>query len=287
MNRKVVLLTLLVVLCAVTPGLRAQDRPLQTPDAETVPAGTLRAQGGFDFLQSVDYPLSGLSGDQTAVGVLDLRLGVGSRVEVQLQGTLENFLQIHSEVAAPVTPVLTGNNSTHDIGDFGLWTKIHVRDEHRAPAFAFRFGFLMPNSDQSRGIGNNTTNVYASGIAEKHFGRMKVFGNAGIGILQAPNAQYSQNDVLLYGGAFEYRLSRRLQVVGEVSGHYSGRALRPALYGTENRGQGRMGIVISAGGFRWDAAAIAGVYPNDPSTGFTFGVSRDLHLFGRRPGPRD
>lgn len=281
MKRYGILLGLLALsIFAATPA-RAQDRPLRTPDADTVAQGTLRMAGGFDFLQSVDYPLSGLSGDLTSVGVLDFRLGVSRRVEVQLDGTVQNFLQVRNQVPAPVTPTLTGNNSTNDVGDFSLWTKIRLLDEHRAPAVAFRFGFLMPNTNQQRGIGNNATNVYASVIFQKHFGRLKAFSNTGIGILQAPNSQYSQNDELIYGGALEYMLTRRVSLVGEVSGQYSSRTLMPALYGTESRGQGRMGLVISAGGFRWDVAAVAGVYPNDPSTGITFGVSRDLHIFGR------
>jgi hypothetical protein len=281
MKRQAIWLGVLAAVCFSAPQLRAQERPLRTPDAETVATGSLRAQVGFDFLQSLDYPLSGLSGDQTSVAAIDLRLGVARRVEVQLQGTVRNYLQVHNQVTAPVVPQLTGHNSTSDVGDFSLWTKIRLLGEHRAPALAFRFGFQMPNTDQTRGIGNNATNVYASLIAEKHFGRLKAFGNAGIGILQAPNAQYTQNDVLLFGGALSYPLTRRVALVGEVSGHYSSRTLTPALYGTESRAQGRMGLVISAAGFRWDVAAIAGVFANDPSTGFTFGVSHDLHLFGR------
>lgn len=267
--------------------LRAQDRPLRTPDADIVAPGTLRVEGGFDFVQSIEYPLSGLSGDQTSVGVLDLRLGVARRVEVQLDGTLQNYLQVHNQVPAPVTPTLTGNRSTNDIGDFSLWTKLRIRDEHRAPAVAFRFGFLMPNTNQARGLGNNATNVYASVILQKHFGRLKAFTNTGIGILQAPNSKFSQNDELIYGGALVYALNRRVSLVGGVSGQYSSRTLTPALYGTESRGEGRMGLVFSAGGFRWDVAAIAGVYPNDPSTGVTFGVSRNIRIFGRHKHSSD
>ncbi len=280
MKRIVILLFLFVAASLAALPVRAQNRPLQTPDANIVPTGVLRVQGGFDFLQSVDYPLSGLSGDQTSYGVLNMRMGLGSRVEVQLQGTVQNFLQVNSQVPAPVTPTLTGTNATHDVGDFSLWTKVLLRHEHRAPAVAFRFGFLMPNSNQARGLGNNATNVYASLILQKHIGRLQAFGDAGIGILQSPNAKFSQNDELLYGGALAYPLTKRIRVVGEVAGRYSSRKLTPALYGTESRAEGRMGLVISGGGFQWDVAAIAGVYPNDPSTGFTFGVSRDLRLFG-------
>ncbi|HVB35266.1 MAG TPA: hypothetical protein VNJ52_12970 [Patescibacteria group bacterium] len=281
MKRFVVLWGLMIAVSLAGLPVRAQDRPLQTPDASIVPVGVLRVQGGFDFLQNVDYPLSGFSGDLTSAGVLNFRLGVGRRVEVQMQGTIQNFLQVNSQVPAPVTPVLTSGNSTNDVGDFSLWTKLLLLREHRMPAVAFRFGFLMPNTNQARGIGNNATNVYASLILQKHVGRLKVFGDAGIGILQSPNAKFSQNDELLYGGAVVYPFAKRVRIVGEVSGRYSSRTLTPALYGTESRAEGRMGLVISGGGFEWDAAAIAGVYPNDPSTGFTFGVSRDLRLFGR------
>lgn len=282
MKRSLALLGFCLAACLAAVPARAQNLPLRTPDANIVPKGVLRVQGGFDFLQSVDYPLSGLSGDMTSVGALNFRLGVGQRVEVQLQGTVQNFLQVNNQVPAPVTPHLTGANSTNDVGDFSLWTKLLLLREHRAPAVAFRFGFLMPNTNQARGIGNNATNVYASLILQKHIGRLKAFGDAGIGILQAPNAKFSQNDELLYGGALVYPLTNRLSVVGEVAGRYSSRTITPALYGTESRAQGRMGLVISGGGFQWDVAAIAGVYPNDPSTGFTFGVSRDLRLFGGR-----
>jgi hypothetical protein len=281
MKRLVAVLGLCVAFCLAVPRLRAQSLPLRTPDANIVPTGVLRAQGGFDFLQNIDYPLSGLSGDLTSMGVLNMRLGVGQRTEVQLQGTVQNFLQVHGRVPAPVTPVLTGANSTNDVGDFSLWTKLLLLREHRAPAVAFRFGFLMPNTNQARGIGNNATNVYASVILQKHIGRLKAFGDTGIGILQSPNAKFSQNDELLYGGALSYPLNRRAHVVAEVAGRYSSRALTPALYGTESRAEGRMGLVVSGGGFQWDMAAILGVYPNDPSTGFTFGVSRDLRIFGR------
>ena len=78
-------------------GARAQDRPLRTVDAETVPAGTLRTEIGFDFLQDVGFPLSGLRGDETSVGVVDLRMGVGKIVEIEVEGAIQNFLDVKSQ----------------------------------------------------------------------------------------------------------------------------------------------------------------------------------------------
>ena len=273
-------LCLVCFLCVFLSDLNAQNRPLRTADAEVVPPGTLRAQVGFDFLQDQSFPLSGLSGDLTSVGVVDLRMGVGKMVEVELQGAVQNFLDIKKQGASFVPLSLTGPNSTHDVGDFSLSTKIRIFPESgRRPSLAMRFGFTMPNSNQARGIGTNTTDVFALFILQKHFGKLDLFGNLGVAILQSPNALFSQNDVLLYGGAFAYPVYRRLNVVGEVAGRHSTRSINASLVGTESRSQARLGFQIVAGGFQWDVAGIAGLTKVDAHSGFTFGVSKDVHLF--------
>ncbi len=263
------------------PGVPAQDRPLRTVDAETVPPGTLRAEIGFDFLQDVDFPLSGLSGDLTSVGVINFRMGVGKIAEVQVEGAIQNFLDIKSRGASFVPALqLTGTNSTRDSGDFSLSAKIRLLPEGgRRPGLAVKFGFLMPNSNQARGIGTNTTNVFALLALQRHIRSVKFFGDLGLEILQSPNALFSQNDVLLYGGAFSAPLHRRVNLVGEVAGRYSSRKINAALTGTESQSQTRLGLQILAGGFTWDLAGIAGLHAHDPKSGFTFGVSKDIKLF--------
>jgi hypothetical protein len=270
----------IVALFAVSAPARAQDRPLQTADAEVVAPGSIRAQVGFDFLQDANFPLSGLNGDLTNIGVVNIRMGVGRIVEVQIQGMIQEFLSIKSQGASFVALNLPSANSTHDIGDFSMWTKIRLMEEgERRPAFAIRFGYGMPNSNQTRGIGPNATNISGEAIVEKHFGRLAVFGDLGLGILTSPNALYSQNDEILYGAAFRYPINRRFTLVGEVAGRMSLRTITPALVGTESHGQGRLGLQILAGGLVWDFAGIAGLNKNDPRAGFTFGISRDFQLF--------
>jgi hypothetical protein len=260
--------------------LGAQQRPLHTVEAEVVPPGTLRAEVGFDFLQDVTYPLSGLSGDQVSVGVLDVRLGVGRMVEVQLEGAIRNFLDVKQQVTSVVMPRLSGARSTNEVGDFSLFTKIRIFGETaRRPALGFRFGFEMPNAKQARGIGTNTSNLFASFILQKHFGQLNLLGNVGLGILQVPATNFSQNDVLTFGGAFLYPVHRRVSLVGEAAGRWSARQITRGLLGTESRSQGRFGVQVFAGGFQWDFAGIAGLTRNEASTGFTFGVSKDIHLF--------
>jgi hypothetical protein len=270
-----------LVLSAPRPAA-AQDLPLQTADAEVMAPGMVRAQIGFDFLQDESFPLSGLSGDMTNLGVINMRTGLGSIVEIQVQGMIQEFLSIKQQGTSFVALNLPSSNSTSDVGDFSFYTKILLfKEGGRIPAFAFRFGYEMPNTNQARGIGNNATNIFAEWIAEKHFGKLAVFGDLGLGILTSPNALYSQNDELLYGLAFHYGLNKRVALVGEVNGRYSPRKLIPALYGTESRGQGRFGVEVNAGGMMWDLAAIGGLDKYDPHTGFTFGVSKDFQLFDR------
>lgn len=272
---------LILAMFTYRPSCRAQDRPLRTADAETVSSGTLRAEIGFDFLQDVGFPLSGLRGDETSVGVVDLRMGVGKIAEIEVAGSVQNFLDVKSQGVSFVPNLeLTGVNSTHDTGDFSLATKIRIlKNEGKRPGLAFKFGFIMPNSNQARGIGTNTTNVFALMALEEQIKKLSVFGNLGVEILQAPNALFTQNDVLIYGGAFKYPIFRRVNLVGEVNGLYSSRSINDALIGTQSSGQARLGLQIFAGGFTWDVAGIRGINKYDPSSGFTFGVSKDFHIF--------
>jgi hypothetical protein len=89
--------------------------------------------------------------------------------------------------------------------------------------------------------------------------------------MTAPLAQFTQNDVLLYGLAGIYRVSDRLNLVSEVNGRISTRSNTPL--GTESIGQFRVGAQIRASGLRFDTAAIFGLTKFSPRSGFTFGVT--------------
>src|SRR5882762_7992480 len=278
MRRVLLVLTFLFFASRCAP---AQDRPFKTTDVQTVPAGDVRAEIGFDFLQDVGFPISGLRGDETSVGVLNLRMGISKIAEIEVEGAIQNFLDVKSRGASFVPDLsLTGVNSTHDTGDFALSTKIRfIKPSGKKPGLAFRFGFIMPNSNQARGIGTNTTNVFAMIALEEQLQKLKLMGDLGIEILQAPNALFTQNDVLMYGAGFSYPIHKRVNIVGEVSGLYSDRNINSALIGTQSTGQARFGLQINAGGFTWDLAGIRGLNKYDARSGFTFGVTKEFHLF--------
>jgi hypothetical protein len=276
-GRSLFVSTFVVALVAIAHG---QQRPLLTEDVDIIKPGVIRIESGFEFLQNQRFPLSGLRGDVTKLADTRLSFGLAPNVEFQIEWTLQNFLSIKSRGPSAI-PLKLGTNEadTNDVGDARLWMKIKLRNQSRiAPAVGFRFGVELPNSDQARGIGHNTTNFYGMILAEKRFAdKLNVFGNLGLGILMAPLEATSQNDVLLYGLAGTYAASDRLSIVGEVNGVHSTRKHAPL--GTEDFSEARLGAQIRALGVRWYAAGVFGASKRAPKTGLAFGITYDWDAF--------
>jgi hypothetical protein len=272
-------LFLSLIFCLSFPAF-AQQRPLLTEDVDITPEGSFEIGVGVDFLQNAKFPLSGLRGDQTRVGDVRVKVGFSSNVEFQIEGVLQNFLAVNSATAPSPIPLNITGNSTNDVGDFTISTKIKLRNEtENLPAIGFKVGLELPNTNQTRGIGINQTNVFGKVLVQKRFGRrngkdarLNVFGNLGIGILTVPLENFSQNDVLLYGLATIYRLNDRVNIVSEVNGRANTRRGNAPL-GTESLSQFRIGTQIKASNLRFDSAAIFGLTRFSPRTGVTFGIT--------------
>ncbi len=267
-----------IILCS-SIFVFAQQRPLITDDVDITPAGTLLVTLGVDFLQNAKFPLSGIKGDQTRVGDIRIRQGFASNVEIQIEGTLQNFVAINSQTPSAIPLSVTGN-STNDFDDFIVSAKIKLFNETKnRPAVGMKFGFQMPNTDQAKGIGTNQINIFSKILVQKKFGRQNgkdpkanIYGNIGLGIMTAPIDKFSQNDVLLYGLAGIFRLNDRINLAGEINGRANTRQGNAPL-GTESISQFRIGTQIKASGLRFDTAAIFGLTKFSPRTGVTFGVT--------------
>lgn len=276
---KIALFLLLIISGCLSAA--AQQRPLLTEDVEIIKPGVIRIETGFEFLQKQTFPLSGLRGDVTKVADTRLSFGLAPNVEFQIEWTPQSFLSIKSRTATPLALKLGANpTDTNDVGDATLWMKIKVRNEsERLPAFGFRFGMQLPNSNETRGIGTNTTNVFGMITAGKklHGEKLNLFGNLGIGILQSPLSNFSQNDVLLYGLAGIYKVNEDLNLVGEVNGRHSTRTKAPL--GTEDFSEARLGAQIRALGLKFHAAGVFGLSKNAPKTGLAVGITYDWDAF--------
>ena len=271
----------LVIMLLLTLGVCvfAQQRPLITEDVDIIAPGTIRIEAGIDFLQDAKFPVSGITGDLTRVGVIGVNIGMGPNVEFQIEGVAQNVLAINSRgpSAIPLN-LLPGANSTNDTGDFTLSAKFKLRNEtKRGPSLGFRFGVQLPNSSQGTGIGLNQTNAYGSILLGKKFGndgRFNMFGNLGIAILTAPTELFSQNDVFTYGVAGIFRVNKQFSIAGEVNGRANTRPGNGPL-GTESQSEARLGMQIRASGLRFDFAGIKGLTSFTHNSGFTVGVTYD------------
>ncbi len=277
MFRKLLLVTFAIATLGTSTS--AQQRPLLTEDVDIIPPGTLRIEAGIDFLQGAKYPVSGLTGDLSRVGVIGVNVGLSPNVEFQIEGVAQNFLSVNSRGASAIPLTLApGVNSVNDTGDFTLATKIKLRAESpHGPAIGFRFGVQLPNSNQSRGIGLNQTNAFGSILVGKKFGRdgrFNTFGNLGIAILTAPTTLFTQNDVLTYGLAGIFRVNKQFSVAGEVNGRANTRPGDGPL-GTESQAEARLGMQIRASGLRFDFAGIKGLTNFTHNSGVTIGVTYD------------
>lgn len=274
------LFLILTTLFFLSVNAFAQQRPLITEDVDTIPEGSARFSIGVDFFQDAKFPLSGLTGDQTRLGNVNVSFGVSRNVEFEVEGVVQNYLAINSRQTPAPIPLNIRANSTNGVGDFTLSTKIKLRNETRTlPAVGFRLGVELPNSDQARGIGVNETNVFGTLLLQKKFGkragldpRANIFGSLGLGILTAPNALFTQNDVLLYGLAGIFRVNKNVNIASEINGRQSTRSGNAPL-GTESLSQFRIGAQIKAANLRFDTAAIFGLNKFSPRTGVIFGVT--------------
>src|SRR5688572_18466473 len=128
MNRLICLVILL--LCAV--AVHAQQRPLLTEDVDIIPPGTIRIEAGIDFLQGAKFPVSGITGDLTRVGVIGVNFGMGPNVEFQIEGVAQNVLSFNSRGPSAIPLSLDpGANSANDTGDFMISAKFKLRNETR------------------------------------------------------------------------------------------------------------------------------------------------------------
>ena len=269
--------TLLLIFC-LSPFAWAQQRPLITEDVEVVKPGSVRIEFGFDFTQRKRYPVSGLQGDLSRLGVASVTFGLAPNVEVEVGGIIHNSLAISRRDVSAIPLDLKNINSTSDVGDFFLATKIKVRNEtNRFPALGVRFGVQLPNSNQARGLGLNQTNFFMTALASKNVGKLRVSGNLGLAILTAPTELFSQNDVMLYGLSAVYPLNERISLVGEINGRLNTRKRAPL--GTESDGEARFGARIKASGLLWDVSGLTGFHRNSIRSGLSFGLTYEGQLF--------
>jgi hypothetical protein len=258
-----------IILCVFFQTVAAaQQRPLLTEDPRLIPLGALDLETGIGYGKDEVFTISGLQGSHVALLPTALHFGLGDRAEFQIGGVVRDFLK---------TP---DGDWHHDVGDLWLATKIKILGESgRTPFISFRPAVVLPNANQASGLGLNTNRFYASVLAGKTVGKLFVFGNIGVGILDDPVRVAQQNDVLTGGVAAMFPVSSHVRVVCEFSGVKNPR--ESPSPGSESRGQVRGGLQLEAKGVRWDVGVFGGLTRVDPTLGITAGLTKRFVLWGK------
>jgi hypothetical protein len=262
-----------VCLGVATPGL-AQQRPLVTEDPETVGAGNVLLEGGFDWQQDVAYPAAGLRGDLLRVATVGVSFGFSSILELQVDGGLYNRLNISSRTAAPLSPGLDiSGERTTAIEDIVVATKIRLVSEAAGrPGIGVRLATKLPTASVESGLGLDTVDFYMTGLVGKTVQSVRIVGNFGLGILSDPVSPGDPNHVALYGISFARALQQGLEFVGEINGRLNARDDDPP-HGTDSRSGLRVGMRFTRGTVRVDGGLLFGMTSRDPNFGFTGGVT--------------
>ena len=271
----------LVVACSLLacPAL-AQQRPLVTEDPETLGAGQVLIETGFDYARDAVYPVSGLEGNLLRLPLVGLSIGISSIAELQFDGGLRNSLLITRRFAAPLDGLVTATgDKTSSVEDMVVGTKVRLVSEGSSrPGVAIRFATKLPNASNESGLGLDTTDFFASMLMAKTVESVRIVGNLGVGILGDPTQGNRQNDVLTYGISFARAISQSGEVVGEINGHVNTRSGTPPP-GTDTRGTLRFGTRYTIGPVRGDAAVLVGLSTRDPSVGISAGFTYVFNAF--------
>jgi len=279
---KMVLLSWFLVHTLFSFITAAQQRPLLTKTPTILDPGRASLEFGLKFLQNAKFPVSGLRGDQTSLGVMGLNFSLGKMAEVQTEWTAYNFLSVTHASIAPIVPELSSNGrATSDFGDLRLSTKIlMIPESKQTPSFGVFTSVELPNASTNKGLGLNSTQYRGGILLGKHWGQLHAFGNLGLGILSNPVQAGSQNDVALYGLGGIYTLTEKINIAGEIFGRWSTRRVPPV--GTESLSQLRLGLQVYQAGLRWDIAGSVGLTSLSPRSGIIFGLTKEFDSFFHR-----
>ncbi len=258
----------------------AQQRPLVTEDPETIGAGRMLIEAGFDYARDVDYPASGLRGNLLRAPLIGLSMGIGEIGEVQIDGGLRNRLTITDRRPAPLSHFLVvPGGTTTDVEDMTVGTKVRLVSEGTSrPSIALRSATRLPMAGNERGLGLDTMDFYSTLLVAKTVQSVRFVGNIGLGILGDPTRGDRQNDVIMYGVSFARAIAANSEVVGEINGRKDTREGDPPP-GTESRSMLRFGARHTIGAFRADAAIMFGMATTDPTIGFAAGFTYVFNAF--------
>jgi hypothetical protein len=262
---------------AVAATVSAQPRPLTPESVDGVGAGNISLAIGTDYARDYRYPLSGLEGDLSRVGLVRIDVGLGSIADFELSGGARDYLQITSITPAVLSSLLrlTSPTSTSAFDDIIVGAKVRLyRSSDGGPGVAVRFGTRLPNAKHESGLGQDTTDFYGSLLVDQSVASVRVTGTIGLGILGDPLRGNRRVNSLLYGLEIGQPVAQDLRVVLGADGRTG-----PNEPGLESRAVSRFGIQWTHGPTRIDLDATRGLTIVDGGFGAAVNLAFTFHAF--------
>jgi hypothetical protein len=214
-----------------------------------------------------EFPLSGLRG----VGRLTAAFALADHAVLSLDVDAVRILWIEDAGPSAIPLIGTEDGRTSDVGDsrialtyapITLWSGLHVGGW---------LGIELPNSDESKGIGSNTTNALVGTILSLPRGRVTLTGRLGLGIIETPLRLFSQDDVLVYSLDALIEFTESVRLVVSAAGRTNPRG--SVALGAEDVGVVRAGAEFGIGRWRLDAGLGWGFANRSPDWQVGGGVS--------------
>jgi hypothetical protein len=266
---------LATLVCLVGPARAgAQQRPLVTEDPESIGAGRVLLEGGYESGYDQFFPASGLTGDRRRFPTLGVSVGISSIAEIQVDGGLYDRLAVTSREEAPLSDELDfSGDTTSSVEDLVLATKVRVVSEAPGrPSFGFRFGTKLPLAPQEAGLGLGTTDFFATLLVGKTVRSVRTVGNVGVAVLGSPVADAERHSALTMGASIAKALTSRFEIVGEFNGRADPWGEDPPA-GTESRAALRFAGRYTYKLLRLDGGVLIGLTERDPSIGLSLGFT--------------
>lgn len=275
---------LLPLLLAAGPVGLLRPAPLEgqlrrdpaVPHAAGVERGELLLGAGAAAAWDGSFPLSGLRGDLIDPAVLTLSYAFAPGALLRVQGEARRILDVDDRGPSRVEldPDVEDGTTT-DVGDFRVEALARLLGGARGLSGGLRLAVELPNSDERKGIGTNTTDFEARLFGSWGGAGLRATADLGIGILEAPLDRFEQNDVVVYGAEFLYRpRDGTFGLAAGVRGRESTRGIVPP--GTEDEGEARAGGELHAGPWTVDAGVSVGYAGTTPDLEIRAGLARHI-----------
>ncbi len=260
------------ILLLATPCTAQLTRLSTIPPVVEIRQGDALVGIGFSHALNQNFPLSGLEGNLLVAGRLTAAYAIADHAMLKLDWEAARILWIDS--VGPSAVFLrddVADGHTWDTGDARIELTYAPFNIGSNVSFGGWIAVELPNSDETRGIGSNTTNTLIGAVLSADHDRVTLTGKFGLGILESPLVSFRQDDVIVYGIDALVRAADGLRLVFSVDGRINFR--QTVSLGLEDRGVVKAGVELGRGRWRLDAGLDRGFARLSPDWRAAIGVS--------------